>query len=304
VLSTLATAALLSLSAHAVPAEPADLPDFDALKGKERRQAWREAPIDPAYEPDFSAYTIGHKRVRAGLMNIDYGLLDNVQIGTAPVLDLLRVYNIHGKVTAIQTERIDLAVEATGMFWDGNWGEDQESISVTAWPLMATGSWVISERFSLHMGYRWDNLNLSGSFDSEDLVRALTSVVGLDLGDEIYGALEDKGTFYGGGRATLGQSRMAVDCRLNRRDSIVLQVWRYNTLNARIDAGGELGQGLEAGAAVHLQQPLDGVFAATSSIAYQLTLPRLRLRVGIPISGGDTLPTLYLPQAFELYWLF
>ena len=302
-LSILALAALLSLPAAAVP-EPTDEPDLSGLSGKERRQAWRQAPIDPAYESDFSAYTIGKKRVRTGLMNLDYGVLDNLQVGTAPVLDLLRVYNLHGKVTAIQTQRVDLSFEATGMFWDGSWGADQESLAITAWPLMATGSWMISERFSLHLGYRWDNLDVTGNFDSEDLVRGISSVLGIDLGDELYESLEDKGSFYGGGRLTLGQSRLALDCRLNRRDSLILQVWRYNTLNARIDAGAAVDEGVEAGAAVHIQQPLEGVFAATSSIAYQLTLPRIRLRVGIPISGPDALPTMWLPQAFELYWLF
>ncbi len=301
-LSTLILSSLLALPAHAVP--PAEELDFSGLAGRERRAAWRQAPIDPAYESDFSAYTIGHRRVRVGLMNLDYGLLDNLQVGTAPLLNLARVYNLHGKVTAIQTERVDLAFEATGLFWNGSWGEDQESLSISAWPLMATGSWMISQRFSLHLGYRWDNVDVRGQFDSEDLVRALASTLGVDLGDEIYGALEDKGTFYGGGRLTLGQSRFAVDCRLNRRDSIILQAWRYDSLDARIDAGAAVDETVEAGAAVHLKQPLEGVFAATTSIAYQMTLPRLRLRVGIPISGPDAMPTMWLPQAFELYWLF
>ena len=300
-LSTLVIAALLSLPARAVPeSEPLEWRD---LRGKERRQAWRHGPIDPGYESDFSAYTVGHKRLRAGLMNLDYGLLDNLQVGTAPMLDLLAVYNLRGKVTAIQTERIDLAFEAQGLFWNGSWGDDQEDLSITAYPLMATGSWAISQRFSLHLGYRWDNVELHGNFDSEDLVYALTSALGVDLGDEIYGALEGKGAFYGGGRLTLGQSRLALDCRLNRRDSIIVQVWRYNTLNARIDAGAAFDEQTSAGAAVKIQQPLEGVFASSSSIAYQLTLPRFRVRVGLPISGPDALPTLWLPQAFELYWL-
>jgi hypothetical protein len=302
-LSLMTLAALLALPAAAVPEDSGE-PDWRALEGKERRQAWKHAPIDPAYEPGFSAYTIGAKRVRLGLMNLDYGLLDNLQVGTAPVLDAVGVFNLHGKVTAIRTQRIDMSFEATGLFWNGSWGEDQESISVNAWPLMATGSWMISERFSLHLGYRWDNVDVRGSFDSEDLVRALMSSLGIDLSDEIYDALEDKGDLYGGGRLTLGQSRLAVDCRLNRRDSLILQVWRYNTLNARIDAGATVDETMEAGAAVHIQQPLDGVFAATTSIAYQMTLPRFRVRVGIPISGADAMPTMWLPQAFELSWLF
>ena len=299
----LALAAFLSSPAAAVPESP-DLPDWSSMQGKERRQAWRQAPIDPAYESSFSAYTVGHKRLRAGLMNIDYGLLDNLHVGTAPMLDLLRIYNLHGKVTAIQTERVDLSVEATGMVWSGSWGEDLESLTITAWPLTATGSILITERLSLHLGYRWENVDVTGAFDSEDLVHGLASALGVDLSDELYDALEGQGAFYGGGRVTLGQSRLAVDCRLNRRDSLILQVWRYNNLNARIDAGAAVDETMEAGAAVHVQQPLEGVFAATSSIAYQMTLPRLRLRVGIPISGPDALPTMYLPQAFELYWLF
>jgi hypothetical protein len=302
VLSTLILASLLALPAQAVP--PSEELDFGDVHGRERRAAWRQAPIDPAYESDFSAYTIGHRRMRLGLMNLDYGLLDNLQVGSAPLLNLARVYNLHGKVTAIQTDRVDLAFEATGLFWNGSWGEDAEDLAVTAWPLTATGSWMISRRLSLHLGYRWDNVDVRGQFDSEDLVRALASTLGVDLGDEIYRALEGQGTFYGGGHLTLGQSRLALDCRLNRRDSIILQAWRYDTLSARIDAGAVVDETVEAGAAVRLQQPLEGVFTATSSLAYQMTLPRLRLRVGLPISGPDALPTMWLPQAFELYWLF
>ncbi len=303
-LSTIVLAALLSLPAAAVPGDPPDLPDWSELDGKERRKAWRQAPYDPDYESSFSAYTIGKKNLRVGLWNLDYGLLDNADVGTAPLLNLLGVYNIHGKVTAIQTQRIDLAFEATGMYWAGSWGVDQESLAVTAWPMMATGSWMITDRFSLHLGYRWDNVDVHGTFDSEDLVRALASSLGVDLGDELYKALDGQGAFYGGGRLTLGQSRIAMDFRLNRRDSIVFQNWRYNTLNARIDAGADVNSSTSAGAAVHINQPLTDVFSGTSSIAYQMTLPRLRVRVGLPIPGSDAMPTQWLPQAFELYLLF
>jgi hypothetical protein len=40
------------------------------------------------------------------------------------------------------------------------------------------------------------------------------------------------------------------------------------------------------------------------TLGYQMTLPRFRWRVGIPISGADALPMMWLPQAFELYWVF
>ncbi len=280
-------------------------PDWAALEGKERRQAWRQAEIDPKYESDFTAYTVGRRRLRVGLMNLDYGLLDNLQLGTAPLLFALKVPNIRGKVTAIQTEHIDLAFEATGAWWSGSWGQDGEDLSVAVWPLMLTGSWMISRKISLHLGYRWDNLDAVGSFDSRDLVDAIIASLGVDLDDELTAGLEGQGNFYGGGHVTLGQSRLGLDWRLNRRDSLVFQLWRYNTLNARIDVGVRSEDGSTAGGgSVRIAEPLEGVLAASACVAYQMTLPRFRFRVGLPLSGSDALPTLWLPQAFELYWLF
>lgn len=296
-------ACLLPFALAAEP--PAPEPDWSSLRGKERRQAWRHAEVDPFYEPSFSAYTVGRHDLRVGLLNLDFGLLDNLQVGTAPALDLLGIYNVRAKVTAIQTRRIHASFEATGLFWNGTWGEDAEDLSITAWPLMVTGSWMVGRKVSLHAGYRWENLDLRGGFDAEDLASGLASMLGLDLGEELSAALEDQGAFYGGGRMTLGQGRLALDWRLNRRDSLIVQVWRYNTLHARIDAGAELAGGTtEAGAAVKIEQPLEGVVGAASSLSYQLTWPRFRARVGIPLPGEDAMPLLWLPQAFELYWLF
>ncbi len=276
-------------------------PDWESLRGREKLRAWRKAPVDPRYETDFSAYTVGRYRLRVGLLNMSFGLLDNLQVGTAPVLDLLGVVNLNGKVTAIQTRRVDVAFEASGMFLETA-TQQQDPINLTAWPLMATGSWIISERLSLHLGYRWDNLDIDGQFDSADLVAALADLVGLNLEDEILSGLGGEDALYGGGHITLGQGRLGMDWRLNRRDSLVLLIWRYNTISARIDAG--IGTDSSSiGAAAHFSEPLESYVGATTTIAYQLTWPRLRIRVGLPISGSDTLPVLWIPQAFEIYML-
>ncbi|MFH1468541.1 MAG: hypothetical protein ABIO70_29395 [Pseudomonadota bacterium] len=305
-MSTLLACLLSAAVSAAEPvAEPAPEPDWFAMDGGERRRAWRHAPVDPCYEPSFSAYTVGRHDWRVGLLSLDFGLLDNLQVGTVPVLDLLGVYNLDAKVTAIQTERIQASFEAQGMFWSGTWGEREQPLSVTAWPMMATVSWRISQKTSLHAAYRWENLDLHGNFDSLDIANAVASMLGLDVGDELSAALDGQGTFYGGGRLTLGQARLAFDWRLNRRDSLIVQVWRYDHLTARIDAGAENADGTsQAGVAAKIQQPIEGAAGMATSLSYQLTWPRFRVRAGIPIGGKATNALLWLPQAFELYWVF
>jgi hypothetical protein len=301
----LASLLTVALSAAETPAVPEPEPNWSSMKGRQRRQAWRHAPVDPYYEPSFSAYTVGRHDWRIGLLSLDFGLLDNLQVGTVPVLDLLGVFNLDGKVTAIQTEHLEASFEAQGMFWTGTWGERDQPLSVTAWPLMTTVSWKISPKTSLHAGYRWENLDLYGNFDSLDIASAVASMVGLEVGDQLSEALAGKGTFYGGGRLTLGQARLAFDWRLNRRDSLIVQVWRYNTLTARIDAGAQNAEGsAQAGVAAKIQEPIEGANGAAASLSYQLTWPRFRVRAGIPVMGKDANPVMWIPQAFELYWVF
>ena len=43
---------------------------------------------------------------------------------------------------------------------------------------------------------------------------------------------------------------------------------------------------------------------SAQSLSYQLTWPHFRVRAGIPVGGKDTHALLWLPQAFELYWVF
>ena len=74
--------------------------------------------------------------------------------------------------------------------------------------------------------------------------------------------------------------------------------------DALLDAGYATDdESLTAGAAVHVVEPLDGYFGATTTLAWQFTWPRVRLRFGIPINGEGALPMLWIPQAFELYLL-
>ena len=299
----------LAADEPAVEDEPIPVPDGPppAPKGRDiPRYApgeWKHVPVDPRFETDYTAYTVEHHLVRVGTTNLDYGLLDNAQVGTSPWLWLFGVANARAKVTAIQTDKVDVALEAgaAGLVLPQDNGS---TLRLYSYPITVTGSWILDRGFSVHGGWRWEQVDVQGAFDLDTLAVALANGLGLDLEQELSTWLDGTGALYGGAHVGIGQARLGVDIRLNRRDSIIVLTRRYMTLRGRVDAGYATDdESLTAGAAVHVVEPLDGYFGATTTLAWQFTWPRVRLRFGIPINGEGALPMLWIPQAFELYLL-
>ena len=67
---------------------------------------WSGQDIDPKARPSGTAYTIGRYDWKLGLVEQDFGLFENAQIGTVAALWALQVANGHAKVDAIRTKRL------------------------------------------------------------------------------------------------------------------------------------------------------------------------------------------------------
>ena len=294
--------ALLALGAVRAqePAPPAAVPEPSASD-----VPWRRQPVEPRYETDFTAWTVPRRHVRLGPVYVQYGLLDNLHAGTSLPLDVLGIPNLHGKVTAIHTPRFDASFQAEGLWWRASADDGSDEITLTAWPLTATASWIPWDRLGVHAGVRWDTVDVAGTFGLDTLSDGLEEALQVDLGEEIMAWAEESGAVYGGARVTVTQARAALDWQINRRDSLILQFHKYTLLHARVDAGAENEAGDRAtGVAFRAREPLGSYVGATTTLSWQFTWPRFRVRLGFPIPSDETsLPLAWIPQAFELYWL-
>jgi hypothetical protein len=275
----------------------------DAVASPEE-PTWSHRPAEPRYETDFTAYTVPRHDFRISLLNLDYGLLENVQIGAAPYLYLFGLFNLHGKVTAVQTPKFDVSLSGAVMGLDATrYGGGLDRLVLTSYPITLTASWILGPRCSLHFGQRWENIRVRGAFDFATLSSAMKTATGVDFSEDFMNGLGEGGLVYGGAQIGVQQFQFGADWRFNRRDSLIVLTRSYTQLRARIDAGVENEAGtLSAGPAVKIEQPLTEFVDGVMSVSWQFTWPRFRLRVGVPLMGKKSLMT-GLFQPFELYWL-
>lgn len=261
---------------------------------------WSAQDPEPRYESDFTAHTIGRNRLRVGLLNLDYGVLDNLQVGTAPLPTVLGVVNVRAKVTAIRLPTLDASLQAGWTRFDAG------PVLVTAYPIQANASWIASPWFSIHGGVRWENLEATGQFTLDDVGDAAAGMLGLDLGPELAETLAGAGSLYGGAHLTLVQGQLACDWRLNRRDSLIFQWKGYTWLSARLDAGYETeDEAVQVGVSGKVRKPLDDELLGVTTASWQFTWPHWRLRMGLGVSEGTLKnPLPVFEQAFEVYYLF
>jgi len=264
---------------------------------------WSKQPIEPKSLPDGTAYTIGTKTYRVGLVKQQVGLLDNLDLGVRVPLYALGLVNVHGKVTAIQTKRVDVSLdgEYIGASLDG-FGVPDGRIRV--YPVGWTASWMISKRFSLHGGTAWTVASAEGSLNAEQLAEGLEALTGADLSEELGGELSGA---YAGANMSLFQTRLQAEYRLNRRDSLVLRSNNWLYLNALVAAGVDTGgqqaqQGTEvqAGASARVRLPLTESLQALTTLSWQFSWRRAHLRLGIPVPLSNTFAWL---QAVDFYVL-
>ncbi len=275
---------------------------------------WKDQAIAPKHIPDFTAYTIPEGVWRLGFTGIDYGLLDNFQVGTQVAPYLLGIVNFRAKVTAIQTPKLDVSLDGS-LYMLSLSGEDAEG-QVRFIPLGWRASWLAHEQLGLHLGTAWYIGEASGQFPLTTLTDALIGALGVDMSGQLAALLGENDTeVYGGAQLSLTQLRLAADVRLNRRDTIILASNTYLSLRGRLDAGVELDdENLTAGVATTFVIPFQSEDGASLSeavptittLSWQFSWEHLHLRAGIGVLQQDSDPAVKLwtfTQAWKLYWL-
>ncbi|NOY27729.1 MAG: hypothetical protein GXP62_17845, partial [Oligoflexia bacterium] len=281
----------------------------DSAKGH-----WKNLAIQPKRMLDGTAYTLGQGRFRAGLFKQSWGALDNVDLSTNAALWLFGLPNLSTRITAIQTPRVDLALRA-GVTWiDLQRMLDISGGRATLIPVGFTGSVVLADPLSVHLGGTWNILDASGEYTTQQLAQGIATATGTDINPDLLDVLQgidQDSSIYAGAHVVLTQSHLGVDLRLNRRDSIIFRSTTFLLLKGTIQGGystssvdGATGSGVtaEIGPSARLTIPLADQVSVLSTLSYQASWRRLHLRVGLPlVLGANWL--VALPQAFSLHWL-
>ena len=317
--SSLLVAAALSLSptAHAQvpppPPPPAPAPPAAAPAASSVDVPYVQQPIEVDRQIDYTAHVLSKGVTRLGIMSIDTAPLARLQLGTAPLLDLLGMYNARVKLQALSGDRGAVSVSGSVMavpitdllkqlggrnaFGVGN-RLFVDSLTYTT--LGLAGSVNPHERWSLHGGLSVQRATGKGQFDFTDL-----PVVVLPGADPIGGDALVVPTL----NAVLYTVRIASDVRFNRRDSVVLQAnlpiygLARGTVSGSLDGLPDQLANLDV--AAQYSQPLAPSETYRASLAYQATFQRVDVRIGVGMTGLDKpLHRSWILETFDLAYRF
>lgn len=240
------------------------------------------ARLDPAVRDavDYTAYVVEPGSVRVGLGEIAIGVAPRVEVATSPALDALQNPLLRAKVDAARLGPLDVAVEGSGQLVD--------AFGLTGTRLRggAVASLIVHEHLSVHAG-------------ADHVVTEISGVPELDrwVPDEVAlpKVAHASATTWG---------RAAVDVRINRRDSLILEGRALLWSDARSEVPElDLAEWLPDGVVAMLDHegavPVEAMGVAT--LAYQLSLRNLDLRVG---GGVSSVPGAWLLQSTEIAWRF
>jgi hypothetical protein len=222
-------------------------------------------PPNPYAHTDFTAYTLDWGEVKLGLNNVQVGFLPRTQVGTSVPLDVIGVYNGNVKVNPLRRGPVALSLE--GAFYRYT----QTDFLAQYWNAGGTLSFVVTPKVGIHVGAAYWSIELDGKAEAGQLHPMLS------LADQI-GAIPEVNYL---GDAT--SVDLAVDFRLNRRDSLILQASSVVWMADRSPDQAWLPPTVAQYAAM-----TDGEWSPLNtyraSVAYQMDLKRLSLRAGVGIS--------------------
>lgn len=298
---------LLLLAAHALaddapadapPAPPPDLSGATALGGLTKDQV---AELEPARHKlaqnpyqliDFTAYTLEWGEVKLGLGSVEVGVVPRVQVGTAPVLDALGVYNGSLKANVLRVGPVDQGLEARH-YWMA-----QDGFAARYTALGGVTSLRLADPWSLHAGASYSLIHAVGLPDPSRTAGLLVGDPGAFSG--WYAIMQELG-YQVDLDAQAVNLRVATDVRFNRRDSLILQgramIWRDLRTDTNLPPILNLDSALDVDESG--PTPITETYAA--SLAYQASFKNADLRLGI---GWSADRVSWLVQAFELDWRF
>ncbi len=287
--------------------EPAQQPDAEPLPAAWDASAARirgSVPLDqrdakprhsklaqnPHTHTDFSAYTQEWGEVRIGVEGLAVGVLPRVQLSTIPLLDAVRVPNGAVKWDALRVGPLDLSASAAAYALP--LGDFRASLTAPG----ATASLRIGDPVTLHVGGKYLSLHAHGFPDPGALPGWLAQAIGVDAAAvaTAYQGATHTGTALVEAHATA--LHFAMDMRVNRRDSIVIQIAGLSGISANARAFiPALGVGERAEYTGGLSDTL------TATISYQATFRNLDLRIG---GGRSALPYAWAVQGNDLAYRF
>jgi len=252
-----------------VAAEALEVPDLTRGQIDWLKPRLKALPPNPYANTDFTAYTLDWGEVKVGLSNLQIGVLPRTQVGTNIPLDLIGLYNINAKVDPLRIGPVDLAFQGSRfMLMQDNFDARYQSVGGTL-------SVVAHPKLGLHAGAEYWAIGVEGIPDLVEIHPALR-VTDEDLDkyvDPI--ALQSDAV----------SAHAAIDVRLNRRDSLILQgksvVWKRT--NSEESSVPPLLAGVsDIAAAEDGWQPVTQTYSLSG--AYQMDFKRLSVRLGIGIS--------------------
>ncbi|NOY24799.1 MAG: hypothetical protein GXP62_02910 [Oligoflexia bacterium] len=246
----------------------------------------------PRSSLDYSALTLDQGQLRVGLDDIDFGLLQSVQLGSNPLLDAVGIYNLRGRVGGRVNAHMAAAVDASGHSLRlGQFEANQIRVggraSVWAGPL------------GLHGAVNATSLTMKGSPDVTQAAPLVAALIGKERLAAAQGMIEQAAVDVGVRAMTISM-RAAVELHLARAHALVLQAG--DTINRQI---GLEGQAKAVAEAIPGDNPLSGLVDAESShtgwasAAWQVVGKHLNLRVGV---GFSNVPLAWLVPSMELSW--
>ena len=84
------------------PGDAEPLPELTREDYRFLKPSHAELGVVARGQTDFTAYTLEWGEVRLGVASVQVGVLPRVQLGTAPVLDALNVWNLNAKWNALR----------------------------------------------------------------------------------------------------------------------------------------------------------------------------------------------------------
>ena len=186
-----------------------------------------------------TAYTLGSGDVRLSLWTVDVGILDQLQVSSIYLANLLQVFNAGVKWRVWQGESLALSARLDVAYVDfENWPIKSESpATAVVVPFELTGSWQLGDAWSLHLSTLFTSVEASATPDAD----ALQGAAGVDNAQGVLSAHWRWGrvtTLYVRGRQLLFQEAGgAVDFRVDLDDKTTAHVVAEGDTDA-VDFGG------------------------------------------------------------------
>ena len=251
-------------------------------------------PQNPYAQTDFTAYTLEWGELKIGLASVNFGILPRTQIGTIPAMYLVGIYNAQAKVNFMRAGPVDLALLGSYYYlplgdFKGMLGQAGGMVSLRVFDAM-----------TLHAGaqYQWAR--------ARGLPTKLPATIGMISGvDQVEAWVAEAEVALNGlpdptFKGDAINVKVALDYRLNRRDSLVLQAsaitWASYDADLALDELGPIPL-FEFQSVYSDERQFKVTESYTFSLAWQMSFKQLDVRVG---GGWSAIPFAWVLQGNDV----